>query len=71
MEEEDPTFPEYFRHLPTQPATNPSPKQRTQLKMSLPKNAIASLLLHSIKNYNLNQPAFLFQVVFSTCPNIS
>jgi hypothetical protein len=52
MEEEDSTFPavsrrnkDFLRLLPTQPANNPSPKRRIQLKTSLPKNAIVSLLL--------------------------
>jgi len=52
MEEEDPTFPavsrrnkDFLRLLPTQPATNPSPKLKKQTKTSSSKNAIASLLL--------------------------
>jgi hypothetical protein len=45
MEEEDPTFPDCLRLLPTQPANNSSPKQEKQPKTNPSQNANASLLL--------------------------
>ncbi len=51
--------PEQHRTQP-HPANNPSPKLRKQPKISLTKNAFASLLLLllSVQKHSLNQPAF-------------
>jgi hypothetical protein len=45
LEEEDATFSDYLRLLPTCPANNPSPKLKKQRKSSLSENAFARLLL--------------------------
>jgi hypothetical protein len=55
IEEEDGTFWDTLGHLPTQPATNPSPKLRKQPKTSLLKNFAPSLLLllHSFQKIQI------------------
>jgi hypothetical protein len=61
VREEDGTFWDTLGHLPTQPATNPSPKQRKQLKTSLIKNAFGGLLLllHTFQKIQLKSTSIL------------
>jgi hypothetical protein len=61
LEEEDPTFSDYLRLLPTQPANNPSPKQEKHPKISLSKNSIAGLLLllHTFQKIQLESATIL------------
>jgi hypothetical protein len=55
VEEEDGTFWDTLGLLPTQPAANPSPKLRKQLKISFSKIFAPSLLLllHSFQKMQL------------------
>jgi hypothetical protein len=61
MEEEDGTFSDFLRLLPTQPAVNPSPKLGKQLKISLFKNFAASLLLllHTFQKIQIESACIL------------
>jgi hypothetical protein len=58
--EEDSTFPDYLRLLPTQSAKIPSPEGQKQPKINPTQNAIATLLLllKTIEKYRLKEGSF-------------